>query len=346
MLPEKTKQIHIAVLLPSPWVVAVLLGLSIILWAGAAVSQPQDSPYSADAPWRIKLLDAATVKGSLVTLGEVAAPLGDMPPELWRELSARELWPSPEEQARPMSLSRQKLKQQIRKALGPEIEALCLFPGSMAIQRGGLVLREPDLQQILVKTLTPLMAALPGEASLSNIRLPDYLFLGNSGQEVRIEPVNDLSAGRTPLRILVLDLDKSVLRRLTGSVFLDVWATVPAAAAPVNKGEVLTPDKIMFVRKNLAYLRGDLWDGIGGPHRLRRSVGAEQVIYVSDLDQVPLIAKGAQVTLIYQRGAVRLEVPAEAAADGAPGQMVSVRNLQSRKIVRAMVQDSRTVVVN
>ncbi len=341
MNSDKSRQIHIALLLPSPWTVALILGLTIILWAGTAVAQGY-----ADVPWRIKLMEAATVSGPTVTLGEIAAPVGDMPAHIWQDLSARELWPSPEEKAKPMTLSRQKLKQLIRQHLGPEIEAACLLPGSMAVQRGGVVLHEPELHQILVKTLTPLLAAMPGETSLSNVKLPSYIFLGHAGQEVRIEPVNDLSAGRTPLRILIVDLDKSVVRRLTGSVFLDVWATVPAAAFPVNKGDVLTPDKIMFVRKNLAYLRGELWDGIGGPHRLRRAVGAEQVIYVSDLDQVPLIIKGAQVTLVYQRGTVRLEVPAEATGDGAPGQLVAVRNLQSRKIVKAMVQDSRTVVVN
>ena len=135
-------------------------------------------------------------------------------------------------------------------------------------------------------------------------------------------------------------------RRITGSALLDVWATVPAAKEPVNRGDVLTPDKIMFVRKNLAYVRGELWDGIGGQHRLKRAVGAEQVIYLSDLDQVPLITKGAQVTLVYERGVVRLEVPAQAMADGASGQLLSVRNLQSKSVVKATVHDSRTVMVN
>ena len=144
----------------------------------------------------------------------------------------------------------------------------------------------------------------------------------------------------------MLDLDKSVVRRITGSAFLDVWTTVPAAREPVNRGDALTPDKIMFVRKNLAYVRGELWDGIGGPHRVKRAIGAEQVIYTSDLDQLPLIAKGAQVMLVYQRGTVRLEVPAEAIADGAAGQLLAVRNLQSKTIVKALVQDSRTVLVN
>ncbi len=334
---------RISVILPSPWAVAVVLGLSVILWAGTAVSQVNPN---AEVTWRIRILDAVTVAGPNVTLGEIAEPVGNMPPETWQTLSGRELWPSPVQNGRPMNMPRHKLKDQIRRVLGPEFEALCLFPGAMAIQRGGKVVREHDLQRLLVKTLTPQMSALPGEAVLNDVRLPPYLFLGHSGQEVVIEPVGKLSPGRVSLRISILDLDKSVVKRITGSAFLDVWATVPAAKEPVSRGEVLTPDKIMFVRKNLAHLRGELWDGIGGPHRLKRSVGSEQVIYVSDLDQVPLIVKGAHVTLVYQRGTVRLEVPAEAMADGASGQSLAVRNLQSKNVVKALVQDSQTVLVN
>lgn len=340
---NRTEIRRISLVLPSPWAVAVILGLSIILWAGTAVSQPG---ADTEVAWRIRILEAVTVSGPKVTLGEIAEPVGNMPPETWQTLAGRELWASPAENGRPMSMPRHKLKDQIRRTLGPELEALCLLPSSMAIQRGGKVLREADLHQILVKTLTPQMTSLPGEAALSDVRMPPYIFLAHAGQEVLIEAVNKLAPGRVSLRISVRDLDQSVVRRITASAFLDLWTTVPAAREPVNRGDTLTPDKIMFVRKNLAYVRGELWDGVGGPHRMKRSVGAEQVIYVSDLDQVPLISKGAQLTLVYQRGTVRLEVPAEAMADGAPGQLLAVRNLQSKTVVKATVQDNQTVLVN
>lgn len=361
---EKDQDIRrISVTLPSPLAVAVVLGLSIIFWAGTAISQdgsmtapPQNNAGSnanlfqggagAGIPWRIRILDAATVTGPNVTLGEIAEPVGPMPPETWQSLAGRELWPAPTVSGRPINVPRPKLKDQIRRDLGPELEELCIFPASLVIQRGGRVLREAELQQILVKTLTSRLAALPGEAHLNDIRLPPYIFLSNSAQTVSIEPVNELLPGRLPLRISVLELDKSVTRRISASAFLDLWATVPAAREPMNRGDDLTPDKITFVRKNLAYVRGEVWDGVGGPHRLKRAVGAEQIIYTADLDEVPLIVKGARVVLIYARGTVRLEVPAEAAADGAAGKMLAVRNLQSQRIVKALVQDSRTVLAN
>jgi flagella basal body P-ring formation protein FlgA len=43
---------------------------------------------------------------------------------------------------------------------------------------------------------------------------------------------------------------------------------------------------------------------------------------------------------------VRLEVPAEALADGRVGEMIRVRNLQSERVVSAKVEDSGTVTVN
>jgi flagella basal body P-ring formation protein FlgA len=344
MNPENRKEMRrISVVLPSPWVVGVVLGLSVILWAGVAVSQID---ADSEVTWRVRILEAATVQGPNVTLGDIAEPVGHMPPETWQILAAQKLWASPVENSRPTSLPRHRLKEQIRQALGPEIEALCLFPGSITIQRNGRVVREAELHQLLVRTLTPQLATFPGETDLSDIRLPSHVFLSHSGQEITIEPAGKLTPGRVSLRISVLDMDQSVVRRISGSMFLNAWATVPAAKDPISKGGVLTPDKIMFVRINLAHTRGELWDGVGGPHRLRRSVGAEQIIYVSDLDEVPLISKGSRVTLVYQRGTVRLETPGEALSDGASGQLVPVRNLQSKTVVRATVQDSRTVLVN
>ncbi len=340
---EKHHEVRrISLILPSPMAVAVVLGLSIILWAGTAISQEINS----DVPWRIRILEAATVSGPKVTLGEIAEPVGQMPQETWQSLAGRELWPSPAENGRPANVARTKLKDQIRRTLGPDLEELCLIPGSLVVQRGGRVLREAELQSLLVKTLTPQLSSLSGEAKLNDIRLPPYIFLSNSSQRVVIEPVNKIAPGRMPLRVSVLNLDNSVARRVTASAFLDLWVTVPALREPMNRGDTLNPDKIMFVRKNLAHLRGEIWDGVGGPHRLKRAVGAEQVIYLADLDQVPLITKGSRVTLIYEQGTVRLEVPAEAEADAAAGQLVAVRNLQSQRVVKAQVQDNRTVLAN
>ncbi len=304
--------------------------------------------YSTDpakVSWRIRFLEAATVSEAQVVLGEIAVPAGDIPPALWKELSARRLWASPPEAGRPVNMTRPRLQQAAVEFLGPEMARLCLYPPSMALQRGGRVMSPAEVQEVVVKTLTPLLGALPGEASLQDFRLPPYVFLSGPGQTLALEVPSRLNPGRLSLQINVRDVDGSVVKRLTGTVFLDCWVNVPCAAAPLNKGDALETDRVTFVRKNLASLREAVWDGRGGPWRMLRPVTLDQVIYQSDLATIPTVAKGSSVTLVYQGGSVSLSATVEALADGVTGETIPVRNISSKKQLYATVRDGNTVFI-
>lgn len=302
----------------------------------------------ASANWRIKIVDAAIAAGEHVRLGEIAEPVGEYPKELWAELSERELWPAPDEVAKPMSIARNKLKEQMRSYL-VDLERICIYPTALTIQQGGDLVQEPELRSLIVKYLTIHLAGMPGEVEVNDVKVPPYIFLSQKGQQVVPELVSKPGPGRMSLRLEVKDMDSSVLRRYTASCFVDVWATVPCAATPLNKEDLVNPDKIVFMRKNLAHTRGGsdaVWDGRGGPYRVMRAVGAEQVIYQADIAYVPAVRRGGQVQLVYEKGNIRLVANAEAQGDASLGETVTVRNLQSKKLITAVVQSADTVTVN
>jgi flagella basal body P-ring formation protein FlgA len=226
-----------------------------------------------------------------------------------------------------------------------ELSSLCVYPASMTIQRNGAVLDADDLRNLVVKTLTPLVRNLPGEASFQDFRLPSVLFLSADGQAVELEGPLDLVPGRLSLRIAVKDSDGAVVRRVTGTVFLDLWTEVPCAGVPLNKDEALTPERVVFVRKNLAHVKGVVWDGRGGPWRMQRPVMAGQPIMQTDVAVIPTVVKGAPVTMLYIGKNFTLSLPGEALSDGAHGETIAVRNAQSKKQIRATVRDGQTVVV-
>ena len=298
-----------------------------------------------EAPWRIRFLDAAVVNGPVVTLGEVAVPVGDIPPGTWEELSRRELWPAPPEGGKAMHMTRPKLQEAIMATMR-DLAPYCLFPGGMALQRGGRLMGKDDIQRLIDKELAPLLASLPGETVLKDYRIPQYIFLDHGGQELGLEAPKRVSPGRLGLRLLVRELDGSVRQRLTGSVFLDCWAEVPCATAIMNREDLLDHTKITFKRMSLAGLRSDPWDGLGGPWRVMRPIGVDQVVYKSDLANIPTVRKGSAVNLIYSGRNIHLTMRAEALADGVAGETIPVRNLQSRKEIYGIVRDAATVVVN
>ncbi len=300
--------------------------------------------HQKDVPWRIRILETAVVDSPMVCLGQVAEPVGSVPPGIWERLSRVALWPAPPEPGRPMTLLRAKIQDFMRSELG-EYEELCLYPDSMTLQVGGAVLREDALRLLVVKTLTGTAAKWGGEVEFTDFRLPSFIFLSNRQQHIEVVLPVEPSPGRVSLTLAVREMDGSLVRRFTGTVQMNIWREVPCLTRPVNRNEVLAPDMITFARRNLATFKGDVWDGRGGPYRLARSLGAEQTLMLSDLERVPTVRKGSRVNLVYERGAIRLSVPAEALADAGPGESVTVRNLQSQREILATARDSDTVVI-
>ena len=318
---------------------AVVLLLGLLLHECAAAAEGGQDRLA----FRLRLREAAVVAGETVTLGEIADPIGPMEPGLWAKLAASPLWPAPAE-GRPMNITRPKL-QQAMAAYAGELSSLCIYPASMTVQRGGAILREDDLRSLVVKTLTPYIRNLPGEAELTDFRLPGSIFLSHAGQRVELEGADTIGAGRNSLRFAVKEMDGVIVRRLTGSVFIDLWSDVPCAASPMNRNDTLMPGQVRFERKNLAYMRDTPWDGKGGPWRVLRPLGIGQPILQSDLAVVPAVKKGATVTMVYEGKNFHLAIPGEALGDAALGESVAVRNLQSKKQVHGVVRDPLTVVV-
>lgn len=298
------------------------------------------APGAQDA-WRVRVREAAVVRDAVVRLGDIADPLGDMPPDQWNELAATPLWPAPDTPGKPLSINRQRLADALRQRLGATADA-CLLPASLAIQQGGAVLLEDDLRALVVRTLTPGINLLGGHGELTDFRLPSYAFTAHDGQSVTLEPV-DIAPGRLSLRFAVREMDGSVVRRFTGTAFLNLWMDVPCATRPLDKGEAVVPEVVTFRSVNLAYQKSAVWDGRGGPWQTSRSIGASQPILASDLTPLAAVHRGDRVTLIYQRGNVELRTIAEALEEGGPGDTIAVRNMDSRKQIFATVQDQNTV---
>lgn len=310
----------------------------------AAPAPGAQLPMLGESDWRLKVAPAAVTTGDMVRLGEIVTPIGQMDPALWNDLRERELWPAPPEEGKPLQINRSKLSQVLHQALGKEYAGRCILPSSLVIQRGGLVFREDDLRSYVVKSLTPQLAAMPGDAELTDFRLPEYIFLAHSGQRVQLEP-GKLSPGRVSLRFAVQEADGTTLRRVAATANLTLWVTVPAAGRPLSKGETLSPEAVTFMRFNAAQLKDVPWDGQGGPWQVVRSVGTGEPILQSDLASRLMVRRGNILTLRYERGNVQMTIQAEALADGEPGATIPVRNLQTKKQVYATVKDGSTVEI-
>lgn len=335
-----TRSVHRYLIAPAVFL-ALVLSLLLPL-AAAAGAGGQDGAVQAD--WRLEIRSAVAVSGRQVLLGDLARPLGDIPARHWEELAQTPLWDAPAARGEQQRMSREVLARYLLRALGP-VARLCMLPSYVLVQQGGAVMDAGDLNRLVVEKLTPRIRSLNGEAELRDMRLPKYVFLDDRMDTVELSVVGDLDPGRLSLRFEVKSPDGQLRRRHTGQVFLDLWVTAPVAARPLNRGDILSPDLVTHRRVNAAYLRGEPWDGRDFHLRATSPVGTDQVIYADDLEIVPTVARGDTVLLVYNGRYVRLSVDAEALADGAAGEYIPVRNLQSRRQVMARIRNGDTVEV-
>lgn len=300
---------------------------------------------ASEARWHFTVFPAAVVHNDIVLLGDIAKPSGDIADKSWENYAKIKLWPAPRKYGRPMAITRPKLRNALQQYLGGGLASKAILPGSIAIQRGGRVVQKNTLSQMVTRTVSNATQQLDGEAVLRDMTIPNFIFLRDSKNRIDIEPLRTVQAGRIGIRFREIDPNGQIVRRVTGGAFLDLWVTIPCAGVPVNRNDLLTPDKITHERKNLAYLRGEPWDGRGGPYRVMRTLGAGTPIFEGDLETVPVISKGSRVDLIFKGSAIRLTVVAKAMEDGRIGDMIPVRNLQSKRQVYATVLDDSTVVI-
>lgn len=303
----------------------------------------QVTANSFGSNWRIHIKEASVVHGDMVTLADIAKVYGAPPPGVWEKLSSIPLWKAPEKPGVPMKINRLKLEKALKEAIG-EASFLSIIPSNVAIQKGGSILYENQLQKITQKAIEEAYPMVTIQGELSDYRIPPYIFLPQEGQYVEVV-LPTISPKRLSLQFVLKDIDGTILRQYTGTVLLSIWQPVAAAGKPLNRGDYVNPEDITWINKNIAFLRDDLWDGKGGPWQVKRSIGIGQPIYNSDLEPLAVVHKGDIIKLIYNKGAIHLTINAEALEDGTPGAFIQVRNLQSKKIVYATVINSNTVEI-
>lgn len=299
---------------------------------------------SLGSDWRIHIKEASVVHGDMVTLDDIAKVYGNPPPGVWEKISSIPLWKSPEKPGVPMKINRVRLEKALKETLG-EASFLSVIPSNVAIQKGGEILYESQLQNLIQKAIENVYPMLTSHGELSDYRIPPYIFIPQKGQYVEVV-LPTISPKRLSLQFVLKDIDGTILRQYTGTVLLSIWQPVPSAGKPLNRGDYVNPEDITWINKNIAFLRDDIWDGKGGPWQIKRSIGIGQPIYRSDLEPLAIVRKGNIIKLNYNKGSIHLSVNVEALEDGTYGSFIQVRNLQSKKIVYATVVDSNTVEIH
>jgi flagella basal body P-ring formation protein FlgA len=124
-------------------------------------------------------------------------------------------------------------------------------------------------------------------------------------------------------------------------LFREVWMTGKIAPRHTSL------DQVKLIRKKVDVInyRTGVWEGTPDPTlQLTQGMGARMVLQPRHVRRTPVILRNQTVTGILQQRALRIELRnLLALEEGAPGDIIKVRNSKSFKILRAKVLDSRRV---
>ncbi|HTG45442.1 MAG TPA: flagellar basal body P-ring formation chaperone FlgA [Verrucomicrobiae bacterium] len=126
-----------------------------------------------------------------------------------------------------------------------------------------------------------------------------------------------------------------------------VWKEVYVAHTHLQRGQLLREADLTLEKRDLLTNRDFLTNiPLDDPFiEFRENVPAGTLLTSRVLRLRAVVKRGRQVDAMFQDASLTISVRAEALEDGVPGQVVRLRNVQSRREFKGKVQDEQTVLV-
>lgn len=188
----------------------------------------------------------------------------------------------------------------------------------------------------------------PRAIELPSLRAFDFEVAAGTG-EVRTELS---SQSEVPLRGRVsisvsLFVGQRLLKRAVVSPYVAMPDRVLVATRSLARGHVLSTADLALVERDRAASPRDALrtpeDGVG--LRVKRSLPADQILRAQDVEPVPVVERGDRVTLVLQRGALRIQATGKAQETGGIGDWIRVVNLDSKREISGRVDQEGRVHV-
>lgn len=126
-----------------------------------------------------------------------------------------------------------------------------------------------------------------------------------------------------------------------------VWREIWVAHSTLKRAQALNEADLVRERRDVLALRDGLAEFATpeGSLEIAESVMAGQALYARQIRVRPVMFRGQSAEAVVQEGMMNVVLRVEVLEDGAPGQIVRIRNPQSRRELRGKVQNDQTILV-
>lgn len=326
---------------------ARVLGCAIALAGALAGLAPRsfaaDVPSNARAeslPTNLVLKATASVDSRGVFLDQIASA-----PDL-RPLPSIRLVPAPA-LGTPLSLTRTRIEQVLAQ---PEFGLhLTNWSGAPAVlvSRRLRPFEEIEMLQILTRALQDRCARDRGELELrlgrpwTPVQVPD--------EDLSLRVLDLPTSGLSPLMLVRFELlaGAETVGTWQALVQARLWREIWVTRAPLRRGQGIGESDVARERRDVLALRDVLADPTAASAALQitENVPAGAALLQRHLRLQPVVFRGQAATATLEDGLLNLTIKVEVLEDGAPGQVVRLRNVVSRRELRGKVQNEKSIVV-
>jgi flagella basal body P-ring formation protein FlgA len=168
------------------------------------------------------------------------------------------------------------------------------------------------------------------------------------GARVDVALASERAEPGTNALTVTITRGEAQLRRAVVNAQLWVVREVVVAARALRANETLAAGDVTRETRELAAPRADALqdEQLALGRRLRRHVGAGEILRAGWLESAPLVRRGDRVTLRLAHGALTIETVGRAEEDGALGASVRVRNVASKRELTGRVAAEGVVHVS
>ncbi len=236
--------------------------------------------------------------------------------------------------------------------LGAEIPlAASASPGASnqvnSSEAASKALTEIELLPLLTAALQSDHVKDAGELELRLVRPWQPINLPNAPLSVKIVdlPTSGVSAYFT-IRF-ELRTNQALAGTFQALLQAKVWREIPVAQNTLSRGHTLTETDYSIERRDMLGIRGDVAALKSGDpaYELKDYVPAGSPILARSIRPKPVVKRGQTADAFLCDGNLQIRVKVELLEDGAPGQLVRLRNTTSRREIRGIVQDENKIVI-
>lgn len=327
----------------------VLLGVAI-----AAAQEKLASKEPGGTGTVLVVLSAtSTVANPRILIRDVATMEGGTP-ELRQQIANLDLADFPSD-SRTLRLTRDQLFYRIRVSnIDPRLYRV---EGAAAteVSISSYLVPEEDLVAAAKQCVLQRLPGKPEDIAIQLVQpIRGVHAVDGKKDEVRLEP--ELHSAVAPLGKVHVEVAICVRdeRRALVPVYLDVklYQTLAVCSRRIERGEGLTANNIYWDRRALDSLNSYATpEDVQAGRRAKHLLAAGQVVVTADLEvsdkENPVLVKQRElVRLVARLGPLQVVALGEALQDGRVGQSISVRNVDSKKVVLGRVVDRSIVEVD